>query len=337
MCEFLINNEKCRKKSCYGNFCKKHRREYLIKDDKIIFERFTNNITDYFKDDFIKSLKNVKKLEKKNYYFNEYLKFYNTLKNYLNDTDKIIKIQSLQRKNYIKKNIFLRGVGFLNRQKCSNNEDFFTYEDKNEIPEIYFISYKDSKDFIWCFDIRSFIKLLEHGPINPYTRVEFPSEILVRCESIKQLLKRKNIVLDYNSEIIKERKNNIKQITVDLFSEIEISGYDCDIKWFLGLNIIQLKKLYKILEDIWNYRAMLSQEAKNNIVPPNGRVFTTRVQDVMRITNKRELQQLIINEVCKFKTAVTSSDRNIGFMYFLMGLCFVCQGCNSQYGWMIIQ
>ena len=47
MCEFLVNNDKCKKKACYGNFCKKHRREYLIRDNKIIIERFTNNLYDF--------------------------------------------------------------------------------------------------------------------------------------------------------------------------------------------------------------------------------------------------------------------------------------------------
>ena len=101
---------------------------------------------------------------------------------------------------------------------------------------------------------------MEHEKINPYTRIQLPDDIIRRTIKLKRILKSKKILLDYNSEIIKERKNNIKQLTVDLFSEIEISGYDCDIKWFLNLHIVQLKKFYKILEDIWNYRAMLSQE-----------------------------------------------------------------------------
>ena len=146
---------------------------------------------------------------------------------------------------------------------------------------------------------------MEHEKINPYTRIQLPDDIIRRTIKLKRILKSKKILLDYNSEIIKERKNNIKQLTVDLFSEIEISGYDCVIKWFLNLHIVQLKKFYKILEDIWNYRAMLSQEAKNNIVPPNGVVFNIPVNTIMRMSNRRELQEIIINDVSKFKTAVT--------------------------------
>ena len=38
----------------------------------------------------------------------------------------------------------------------------------------------------------------------------------------------------------------------------------------------------------------------------------------MRMSNRRELQK-IINDVSKFKTAVTPDDKRLGFMYFLMG------------------
>ena len=337
MCEFLVNNDKCQKKTYYGNFCKKHRCEYLIRDNKIIIERFTNKYADYTKGDFINSLNHSKKTGKKDYFYNEYIKVYNILNNYLSFIKEIIKIQSLQRKKIVKNNIFLRGDGFLNRSLCNNNEDFFTYENNKDIPDIYFISYKDEKNFIWCFDIRSFIKLIQHEKINPYTRVSFPESLLNRSEKIKNILNKQKIILDYNSEIIQERRNNIKQLTVDLFSEIEISGYDCDINWFLSLHIYQLKKLYKVLEDIWNYRAQLSQEAKNNIVPPNGIIFNISINNIMRIINRRELQKIIINNVSKFKTAVTPADRNIGFMYFLMGLSTVSSGCNAHYGWMLMQ
>ena len=70
---------------------------------------------------------------------------------------------------------------------------------------------------------------------------------------------------------------------MDLFSQIEYSGYSCDIKWVLNLNHIRLKKLYKELEDIWNYRANLSQHTKCKIVPPNGKLFVMPVQDYFSI------------------------------------------------------
>ena len=62
-----------------------------------------------------------------------------------------------------------------------------------------------------------------------------------------------------------DRKNTIKQKVVDLFSDIELNGYFCQIDWFLVLSLRRLKELYKQFEDIWNYRLQLTQEVKNNI------------------------------------------------------------------------
>ena len=56
MCEFLNNNELCGKIKKYGDFCCKHKRNYLVKDNCIIIKRFTGKSSDYLKGDLIKSL-----------------------------------------------------------------------------------------------------------------------------------------------------------------------------------------------------------------------------------------------------------------------------------------
>ena len=341
MCEFLKEEGQCKKKCMYGNFCTKHKRNYLVNEDEIIFERFTNKSSDYLKNDIVNTLKKknknnnvlIEKNKKKDYYFDLFVNFVDSLKKY-NDK-KIIKIQSIIRKKSLHNNENLRGKGFLHRHLCNNDEDFFTYEPKENIEDIYFISYTDNKNFTWCFDVRSFNKLFQFDCKNPYTREIFPDEFIFKAKKITEILKDKKLKCNHNSEIAKERKNNIKQLTVDLFSEIEIAGYECNIQWFLDLNNRGLKKLYKTLEDIWNYRANLSQEAKNNIVPPNGVIFNTPVHDVERMNNKRELQELIINNASKFKNAVSPADRSIGFMYFLIGLGHVSPSCYLSYTWLI--
>ena len=336
MCEFLTNNEQCGKIKKYGDFCCKHKRNYLVKEDFIVIKRFTGNPSDYLKADLVRSLKKISKenitiKEKKDYYFDLYSKNIQSLTKY--SVSDVIKVQSIFRKKNLLRNVHLRGKGFLNRKLCHNTEDFFTYENSENIDRDYFISYTDNNNLTWCFDIRSFNKLFEYKQENPYTREIFPDNFIKSSEEITIQLKNKNKVLTYDSQINAERKNNIKQITVDLFSDIEIAGYDCNIKWFLDLHIKKLKFLYRTLEDIWNWRAKLKQEVKNDLVPPNGRIFTTPVHHVDRMRDRREVQELIINEVSKFKTAVTHGDKVTGFMYFLMGLGHVSPQCYSTYPW----
>ena len=64
---------------------------------------------------------------------------------------------------------------------------------------------------------------------------------------------------------MRDRKSSIKQNVVDLFSDIELNGYSCQIIWFFDMSGRRLKELYKQLEDLWNYRAQLSIESKKDL------------------------------------------------------------------------
>ena len=180
MCEFLKDENQCKKKCIYGNYCNKHKRNYLVKDNEIIYERFTNKYSDYLKYDIINTLKiknkkhylTLDKNKNKEYYFDAIVNFIDSFKKY-NKKD-IIKIQSNIRRKNINNNTDLRGKGYLNRMLCNNEEDFFTYESKQAIEDIYFISYTDENNLTWCFDVRSFNKLFQFDSKNPYTRENFP-------------------------------------------------------------------------------------------------------------------------------------------------------------------
>ena len=231
----------------------------------------------------------------------------------------------------------LKGVGYFNRGKCNNNEDFFSFEEINEINDRYFFSYQDKNKFIWFFDIRSFNKLIELKQTNPYTREPIPLNVIKRSKKLTEKLKLNTNDNQVDIQLIKQTKEQIvKQKTVDLFSAIEQSGYECNIVWFLNLHRDLLKKLYTNLEDLWNYRLPLTSEIKSRIAPPNGNVFSMRVNDVFRISNKQDLQSIILNEVCKFNDAVNDSDKKLGYMYFLIGLGMVSEDCYYAHQWLML-
>jgi len=64
--------------------------------------------------------------------------------------------------------------------------------------------------------------------------------------------------------------------TVTLFQHIDALGNYSNPQWFLNLNIHQLIKFTKVLNDIWNYRALLTIETKKAICPPLGKPWTTQ-------------------------------------------------------------
>ena len=339
----ILNN--CKSKGKYGEYCYKHRRYYLVdhETNQIIRERWTNKCSDYLKEDILNTLfffgnKSEGKENKKQLFLN-LSEIINNLQKYdEKDIQRIIYLQNKIKRKREKKLSILRGEGYFNKKLCNNDTDFFSFESVNEINDKYFFSYKDENGFIWFFDIRSFNKLIEMKQPNPYTLGIIPNTIIETSKKLTELLflKEEDELINKN-EIKKTKKQIIKQKTIDLFGDIDQSGYYCQPEWFLSLNLIKLKKLYSNLEDIWNYRLQLSNQEKSRICPPNGLVFTTRVSDVQRYTHREDVQDLILNEVIKFQNAINPEDRKLGYMYFIIGLGGhgISQECLNCHNWLM--
>lgn len=327
---------KCDNKNKYGDYCYKHRKNFLCnKDDIIIPENFTNKESDYLKKDIIVTLKKYNtqfKTKSKHDLFIILSKIYLNLKDYQKNINKIIYIQNEYRNLKNKKKNILRGEGYNNKKECNNETDFFTYETYDEINDKYFFSYKDDQNIIWFFDIRSFNKLIEMNQPNPYTMKDIPSKVIENSKILTELLK-----LDKRDELIDKtalklsRKEIIKQKCIDFFSEISQCGWDCQPEWFLNLNTFLLKKLYRNLEDLWNYRLQLTNEMKIRICPPNGIIFNIPVSQVNNINSSTTLKEIIINESIKFNNATNIEDRKLGYIYFLIGLGIVSRECYESH------
>ena len=347
----------CNSKGKYGEYCYKHRRNYLIDSNShqskaIIVDRWTNKCSDYLKKDIIDNLCDpwyfltegtvsnggIMLAEKsKKELFLLLTNKINSLKKYdEKDIQRIIQLQKKIKDRGVNKLNLLRGEGFLNKKLSNNDTDFFTYDSRDEIDDIYYFSYKDEKYFIWFFDIRSFNKLIEMKQPNPYTMVPVPKRVIKRAKKLTKLLN-----LNQSDELIDQkqiqlsRRQIVKQKTIDLFCDIDSAGYYCQPIWFLNLNLHLLKKLYRNLEDLWNYRLQITPEVKSRICPPNGLVFTTRLSDINHYTNRDELKDLILNDILKFQNAISFEDKKLGYMYFIIGLGAVSRPCCETHEWLM--
>ena len=330
-CIYISEMNKCYSFCKYGPYCSKHKSNYLLDGNRfLISTRFTYKSGDYLKQDLIRfysrycdGINTYKKNEKKDYYFKKVCDII-TNYNIINDTylSEIIKIQSLIRR-------YLTIELFRDKHKiCSNNEDFYTFEELNQIEPNYFYSFKDKNNLYWGFDIRSLKKLFEmKSTQNPYTTDEITEDIIEEIKDRINTLKEKKIYKDIINTDFKDRKSSIKQKTVDLISDIELSGYTIHIDWFLKLNGRRLKELYRQLEDLWNYRLSGFRETKISLVPPDGLLFTTPVNDVMDYNSVEDLQELILTNINKFKNIENPADKRLGYMYFILCLSYVSYPC----------
>jgi len=224
----------------------------------------------------------------------EYLK--KRIYNYLYFSYAIINIQKSVRYNLTNKYIKLHGPGFYNKTLCSNDIDFCTLDNLNNIPYNQFISFKDDNDHIYGFDILSlynlFMKVTKNNKTrtsselnsassnllnvqNPFTNIFFSYNVLKQLLEYIRLSNLLKIHIDLNYDDLAHlsinKQTEMKILT--LFQRIDSLGNYTNIKWFLELDKYGLIRFIRELVDIWNYRANLSQETKREIVPPRGNPF----------------------------------------------------------------
>ena len=329
----------CNHKKKYGNYCYKHKKLHLTKNNIIIKNKFTYNPSDYLKSDIKKTLtdfydkmnikKNINKLKKDD--------LFSLLIKELENIDKIVLLQ-----RYYKRYLYLtKGPGYKNKELSKNLEDFYTLENINEIKLKYFISYKDNNN-IWCYDIRSIKQLIDSSDknktdiLNPYNREIIDEKVISKIRNIikKYRINNTSLIHDDNN-VIYSREQILKMNTIDIFSEITRLGYFVDFKWFDSKSLLLLKNLYKYLEDIWNYRAQLDFETKKKIAPPNGILYSIRVRDVYNLNNRIEIKEIIINELKRiYDNCDDNNYKILGYMYFIIGLSQVSQSCyDSHSSW----
>jgi hypothetical protein len=321
------NFRKCYDKTKFGDYCHKHRSTFLLDENQLIIQtRFTGKSKDYYVKDIRRYCKEKILLDakglsgKKNDIFQVVVDAITTMNYYETHVKSLIVVQSLFRGNRVR--TLLR-----ERQTCNNTEDFFTFDPIPEIQELYFYSYQDLQGLRWGFDIRSFHKLLSLNYPNPYTTEVIPESVITAVRARLSLIKKSAPYEDIVDIIVRDRKATIKQMTVDLFSKIEQSGYTCHIEWFTDLSVRRLKILYKDLEDIWNYRAQLTNHMKKILCPPDGRIFTANMSQVMNYQVKEDLQELILSEIQKFTGCQVEANRKLGYMYFIIGFGRVSNEC----------
>ena len=274
---------------------------------------------------------------KKNDYEVILFNYFEKLNKYTPHLEKIVLIQNTF-KDYLKtKKIKTQGIGLYNKEKCSNQEDFYTLDNIHDIEDKYFFSY-ETDGHIYFFDIRSFNQLIQNDSKNPYTREDIPQYAMNSFIARKEELKKNKIIIkDFEqSKLSKEQKFNA--YVLKIFQKIDllnVAAGGTHTRWFTDLNLLQLKMLYKILEDIWNYRAELSIDKKKDIVPNNS-MFLVSVNDVYKILKKRKLQIILLEEIDKLISSAESiENKSTGAYFVLTALVEVSPQCMEALPWLI--
>ena len=254
---------------------------------------------------------------------------------YVSHQTELIKIQKMFRAYYVRYINKLRGPGLFHRQKCINREDFMTFDLIQDIPIELFISINQNNT-LYGFDIRSINSLSLHSVDtnyeNPYTREKFDSHIIHTIDTLKRICTEKKIPIMYKNEENIAPEIEIKRKAVNIFQKIDELDNYTDVTWFLNLNKKYLKIYYKLLEDIWNYRAELSIEAKKQIVPNIHELFKLSVKQVYDIHDKIKLQHICLDTILLLiDSGINQSNKVTGSIYVLTAFTMVSSRAAQAY------
>lgn len=257
----------------------------------------------------------------------------------------ITKIQKIFRGNLQRKYNSLHGPAFKNRKICTNNTDFITMDNLNDLCFNQFFSYKDVDGFIYGFDLASIFSLIymknnsKKSSQNPYNRNNIPIEVLIDIKILIKIGKilKKDIYLEIQDEPSNLSNEKVIELrALSLFQNINALGNYSHSEWFLSLSRNNLIKYLRELFDIWNYRAQLSLEVKAKICPHNGDPF--RNMNSLYIHTEPDMNNVrkAILEVLEklVNSGIDADSKSLGAYYVLAALTLVNVDAATSLPWL---
>lgn len=266
------------------------------------------------------------------------------LYDYCKNSIQPLNIQRVFRGFLVRKLHRLQGPAFKARKICTNDDDFFTMEELDEIPAFQFFSYKDDDGFVYGFNLLSFYNLLiKEGdkPKNPYNRNEINNKVKENARNIIRISRMLKIPIEIQikQDIIDPRKK-LEMKILELFQLMNSYGNYANSEWLTELSRSDHVKFARELADIWNYRAQLTNLKKMEICPPHGTpflgtpYFTNTHINPNNIPDETLLKmnvQIIENLI---KSAIDIDNKTLGSFYVLSALTLVSQPARDAMPWL---
>ena len=233
------------------------------------------------------------------------------------------------------------GIGYWDRSILTNDSDFFSTDPMSDVQGIMFLSYVDSHNHVYGFDIRSIHSLYDRAqknnetPINPFTRNEFPDRFTNRVNTLVSVLRRRKISIEWVQLMPSTPEQQLHMKIVDLFNKIDELNYYSSPDWFIGLTHFGQIRFYRELYDIWNVRAGLSRQQKEMIVPNFQTAVFKHSPWLISDQSMAHVQKINMNTIrILITSAEDKNDRILGAMYVITALTIVCKQARNAYPWL---
>jgi len=271
-------------------------------------------------------------------------KIYNHFKLY----DNTLIIQRAWRTYLFKQYNRTRGPARFKRTICVNDTDFFTMDQLSDIPYLQFYSFTDVDNMTYGFDIMSLYNLFNKGikeATNPYNRNPFPKYVKKNILKIKWLSSLFNDKVNFNMEHetdenvsfppLPPTQQTIESRIISLFYDIDILGNYTDYTWFMNLDRSSLIKFILELNDIWCYRANLSETIKREICPTHRDLFRMIYLVDIRVVELTTVYEIALEIIEKLiRSGMNRDSHCLGANFVLCALTLVSAPAAIALPWL---
>jgi hypothetical protein len=269
--------------------------------------------------------------------------------NYFRLYDSAVVIQKMWRKYLFRHYNKIRGPARFNRALCVNDTDFFTMDDIKDIPYAQFFSFKDYDKTVYGFDIMSIYNLFDKGydkVTNPYNRNPFPRLVkknMMKIIWLSKLFKDEIHVAmtedinnnDIGGNIVMPQIITLEHRIITLFHDMDLLGNYTHASWFLDLTQTQIVRFILELNDIWSFRAGLSDQNKRDICRDYRDLFRMLYVIDIRVAPLNVLRELSLNIMEQLVRDGSNRDhRCLGTNYVLCALTMVNTSAAEALPWL---
>ena len=256
--------------------------------------------------------------------------------NYLKKVNAKEILLNLVKQYLFKRYIKCKGPALIKRDLCVNSTDFYTFQSIRDISFNEFISYTDSNNITYGFNIVSLYNLLvkSANKENPYDRKTIPVSVIKNIKHLLKYSKKYNNKIDIHIEkdALLDKHERLKLKAIELFQEINILGNNVNYEWFWNLSLTKTKLFIKTLWQLW-VRLRLTSDVKYKICPNHKRLFDRyltfydyTLYDIKKLACKY-IEHLI-------KTGEDIEYKKLGASYILCSLTYVSENAANAFPWL---